>query len=154
MTGLVSPATGQLNNGSFDPNDCGPLTFSVSPASLSCANAGPSPTAVTLTVRDAKNNPATCITNVLVKHVTAPTLSTPPVNVTIEACDTIPAPVKLTATDACAGTSMVTPTQVSTQDPTGGLLKYNYVITRTWTSTDASGNSVSATRTITVKDTK
>jgi hypothetical protein len=153
-TGKAGISATQLNNGSFDPNDCGPLTFSVSPDTLTCANAGPSPTVVTLTVRDVKNNPATCTTSITVKDVTAPALSTPPVNVTIEACDTIPAPAILTSTDACAGTSMITPVQVSTQDTSGGFLKYNYTITRTWTSSDASGNSTSASRSITVKDTK
>ncbi|MCC6459240.1 MAG: HYR domain-containing protein [Saprospiraceae bacterium] len=154
VTGAVSVLPTQLNNGSYDPNDCGPLTYSVSPATLNCSNAGPSPTAVTLTVKDAKDNPATCSTTITVKDVTSPILSTPPVNITIEACDTIPAPVTLTATDACAGTSTITPIQVSTQDTTGGLLKYNYVITRTWTTSDPSGNTAVATRTITVKDTK
>ncbi len=153
-TGKVGIAPGQLNNGSFDPNQCGPLTFSVSPDTLSCANAGPSPTVVTLTVRDAKNNPATCTTSITVKDVTPPSLSAAPANITIEACDTIPVAVKLTATDACAGTSMITATQTSTQDTTGGLLKYNYVITRTWSATDPSGNTVSVSQTITVKDTK
>ncbi len=154
VTGKAGISSGMLNNGSFDPNHCGPLTFSVSPDTLTCANAGPSPTTVTLTVRDAKNNPATCTTSVTVKDVTSPNLVAPPANITIEACDTIPAPAILTATDACAGTLMITPTQVSTQDTSGGFLKYNYVITRTWIATDASGNSAVATRTITVKDTK
>lgn len=153
-TGKAGISASQLNNGSFDPNDCGPLTFSVSPDTLTCANAGPSPTAVTLTVRDAKNNPATCTTNITVRDVTAPALSAPPANITIEACDTIPAPAVLTATDACAGTFPVNAVQVSNQDTTGGQLKYNYTITRTWTAGDASGNSTTVSRTITVRDTK
>ena len=154
VTGKAGISSGQLNNGSFDPNHCGPLSFSVSPDTLTCANAGPSPTIVTLTVRDAKNNPATCTTSVTVKDVTAPNLPPAPANVTIEACDPIPAAVNLTATDACAGALNIVPTSVSTQDTTGGLLKYNYTITRTWVATDASGNSTVTTQTVTVKDTK
>ncbi|MBK8923051.1 MAG: HYR domain-containing protein [Saprospirales bacterium] len=153
-TGTAPVAPGQLNNGSYDPNDCGPLSFSVNPATLTCANAGPSPTVVTLTVRDLKNNPATCTTSITVKDITSPVFTGVPNNITIEACDTIPAAVKLTATDACGGTSMISATPVSTQDPTGGFLKYNYTITRTWSVTDPSGNSAVATRTVTVKDTK
>lgn len=154
VTGKVGLSPGQLNNGSFDPNDCGPLTFSVSPDTLSCLNAGPSTTTVTLTVRDPKNNPATCTTAVTVKDVTAPVLSAAPANITVQACDTIPAAVSLTATDACGGTSQVIATQVSTQDTTGGQLKYNYMITRTWSVTDPSGNTTTATQKITVVDTQ
>ena len=154
VSGKAGISASQLNNGSYDPNQCGPLSFSVSPDTLSCANAGPSPTVVTLTVRDVKNNPATCTTSVTVKDVTPPTLSAAPASITVEACDTIPAAVQLTATDACAGTSMITATQVSTQDTSGGMLKYNYMITRTWSVTDPSGNTTTATQKITVKDTQ
>ncbi|MEZ4940095.1 MAG: HYR domain-containing protein [Saprospiraceae bacterium] len=154
VTGKVGIAPAQVNNGSLDPNDCGPLTFSVSPDTLSCANAGPSPTTVTLTVRDPKNNPATCTTSVTVKDITPPVLSAPPANVTIQACDPIPAAVQLTSTDACAGTAMIASTEVSTQDTSGGIAKYNYMITRTWSVTDPSGNMTTATQKITVVDTQ
>ncbi|TNE69466.1 MAG: HYR domain-containing protein [Bacteroidetes bacterium] len=154
VTGEVGISPTQINNGSYDPNDCGPLTFSVSPDTLSCANAGPSPTTVTLTVRDAKNNPATCTTSVMVEDVTPPQLSAPPANITVEACDTIPAPVQLTSSDACGGTSMITATEVSTQDTSGGFLKYNYEITRTWETSDPSGNTAVATQVVYVEDTE
>ncbi len=154
ITGKAAIAPGQLNNGSFDPNLCGPLTFSVSPDTVGCAQAGPTPTIVTLTVRDLKGNPATCTTSVSVRDITSPILTGAPANITIEACDTIPAAVQLTASDACAGVSLVTATQVSTQNPLNGLMKYNYVITRTWTTADPSGNTAVVTRTITVSDTK
>ncbi|MDW8230690.1 MAG: HYR domain-containing protein, partial [Saprospiraceae bacterium] len=150
-TGKAPISASMLNNGSFDPNNCGPLTFSVSPDTVTCANLGA--TTVTLTVRDHKNNPATCTTTVTVRDITAPILTGVPANVTLEACDTIPAPPQLIASDNCAGTYPVTATQTSTQTPTG-LQKYNYTITRTWTTADASGNSVTVSQVITVKDTK
>jgi hypothetical protein len=150
-TGKAAISATALNNGSFDPNNCGPLTFTVSPDTLTCAHLGT--TTVTLTVRDHKNNPATCTTTVTVRDVTAPIIAGVPANVTLEACDTIPAPPQLIASDNCAGTYPVTATQTSTQTPTG-LQKYNYTITRTWTTSDGSGNSVTVSQTITVKDTK
>lgn len=154
ITGLAGILPTQLNNGSFDPNQCGPLSFSVTPDTVDCSNAGPSATAVTLTVFDLKGNPATCITNVTVRDVTSPILSGAPANLTVEACDSIPAAIQITASDACAGTSLVSATQTSTQTPAGGIGKYNYVITRTWTTSDPSGNTAVVTRTVTVQDTE
>ncbi|MEQ1743985.1 MAG: HYR domain-containing protein [Saprospiraceae bacterium] len=153
-TGKAPITPGMLNLGSFDPNMCGPLTFSVSPDTVNCAHVGPNPATVTLTVRDTKNNPKTCTTAVTVRDITSPVLTGAPANLTIEACDTIPAAPQLTATDACAGTYQVSATQVSNQNPINGINKYNYVITRTWQTADASGNSVVVVRTITVQDTK
>ncbi len=150
-TGKAPISASMLNNGSFDPNNCGPLTFSVSPDTVNCSHLGT--TTVTLTVRDHKSNPATCTTTVTVRDVTPPVISGVPANVTIEACDTIPAPPQLIASDNCAGTYPVTATQTSTQTPSG-FQKYNYTITRTWTTADGSGNSVTVSQTITVKDTK
>lgn len=150
-TGKAPISASMLNNGSFDPNNCGPLTFSVSPDTVNCSHLGA--TTVTLTVRDHKDNPATCTTTVTVRDVTPPVISGVPANVTIEACDTIPAPPQLIASDNCAGTYPVTATQTSTQTPSG-FQKYNYTITRTWTTADGSGNSVTVSQTITVKDTK
>ncbi len=150
-TGTATIAPNNLDNGSYDPNGCGPLTFSVVPDTLQCTHVGI--TSVTLVVRDHKNNSATCTTSVTVRDVTAPVLSGVPANLTVEACDTIPAPPTVIASDNCAGTYPVTAIEASTQAPSG-LQKYNYTVTRTWTTADASGNSVTATQTITVVDTK
>lgn len=158
LTVDLHPTTGKapinpmaLNNGSYDPNLCGPLTFSASPDTVNCSHVGT--TTITLTVRDHKNNPATCTTTVTVRDVTPPTISGVPANVTLEACDTIPTAPQLIASDNCAGTYPVTATETSTQTGSG-FQHYNYVITRTWTTADASGNSVAVSQTIVVKDTK
>ncbi|MCS6928222.1 MAG: HYR domain-containing protein [Saprospiraceae bacterium] len=150
-TGKVPLSASMLNNGSFDFNNCGPLTFSIAPDTLTCANLGA--TTVTLIVRDHKGNTATCTSTVTVRDVTPPIIAGVPANITLEACDTLPAPPQLIASDNCAGTYPVMATQTSTQTPTG-FQKYNYVVTRTWTTADASGNSVVVTQVITVKDTK
>ncbi|MBK9338585.1 MAG: HYR domain-containing protein [Lewinellaceae bacterium] len=154
VTGKAAIDPGVLNLNSFDPNMCGPLTFSVSPDTVTCAHVGPVPATVILTVRDLKGNPDTCKTAVTVRDITAPILSGAPANSTIEACDTIPAAVQLTSSDACAGISLVTANPVSTQNPVSGFQKYNYLITRTWTTADSSGNTAVVTRMITVRDTK
>jgi len=154
VTGKAPVTTTMLNLGSFDPNMCGPLSFSVSPDSATCAHVGPNPAVFTLTVKDLKGNAATCTTNVTVRDITSPILSGAPANLTVEACDTIPAAPQLTASDACAGTYLVAATQVSNQNPINGVNKYNYTITRTWTTADASGNTAVVTRTIVVQDTK
>jgi len=150
-TGKATISAAALNNGSYDPNNCGPVSLSVSPDTVNCAHLGS--TTVTLTARDHKNNSATCTTTVTVRDVTAPIITGVPANVTLEACDDIPAAPTLIASDNCAGTYPVTATQTSTQTPTG-FQHYNYVITRTWTTTDPSGNSTTVTQTITVKDTQ
>ena len=154
VTGKAPITSAMLNLGSFDPNMCGPLTYSVSPDTVRCIHVGPSPAAVTLTVRDFKGNPAICQTAVTVRDITAPILSGAPANLTIEACDTIPAAPQLTAFDACAGTYLVSAMQVSNQNPINGKFKYNYTITRTWTTADSSGNTAVVTRFIEVVDTK
>ncbi len=150
-TGKAPVGTASVNNGSYDPSNCGPITLNVSPDTVSCVHLGK--TVVTLTVRDHKNNSATCTTNVTVRDVTAPIITGVPANVTLEACSSIPVAPTLIASDNCAGTYPVTATQTSTQTPTG-FQHYNYVITRTWTTTDPSGNSTTVTQTITVKDTQ
>ena len=65
-------------------------------------------------------------------------------------CDAIPAAVTLTATDNCD-----TPATVTASDSrTDGACPNTYTITRTWTATDCSGNTATATQIISVQDTR
>ena len=73
----------------------------------------------------------------------------PPADVTVECADDVPAPVMLTANDTCEGDITVSPVP----DQTEGDCDNDFVMTRTWTFTDACGNSSSVTQKITVKDT-
>lgn len=145
-------------NGSHDPDNCSAaptpkkVTLSLSQSVYTCADL--SKTTVTLTATDNAGNTASCTASIKVIDVNAPVITgTLPANVTIEACvDAIPAMPALPAvTDNCSATVTV---NENTNQASSGVGKYNYVITRTWTATDTYGNTATASRTITVRDTK
>ena len=71
-----------------------------------------------------------------------------PGDVTVE-CDAVPATADVTATDNCDAAPVVTLEETITP----GTCTGQYTITRTWTATDACGNSSSASQTINVTDT-
>ena len=154
---------GTLNNGSFDQDGCGPVTFSfrlgsgpytyVPSLSFGCSNLGVN--AVVFAVTDVNSNTATCATTVKVKDVTLPIIANVPANLTVQPCTIIPSQVVLTAEDVCDTNVPVvateTTTQVSSLENCG---HYSYTVTRKWTATDDSGNTKTVTQTITVQDTQ
>src|SRR5262249_43861823 len=71
-----------------------------------------------------------------------------PGDISVE-CNAIPAPPTVTATDNCDPNPKVT----YSEQKINGNCPGNFTLKRTWTATDASGNTVSATQTITVHDT-
>ncbi|WP_345015160.1 gliding motility-associated C-terminal domain-containing protein, partial [Aestuariibaculum suncheonense] len=88
---------------------------------------------------------------ITVQDTTAPTfVESLPTDITVE-CDAVPTidDVVLTADDNC-GTATVAVEDVRTD----GSCTSSYSIARTWTATDACGNTVSHTQNITVQDTK
>lgn len=101
-------------------------------------------TVVTWTATDASGNTTACTQNIVVNDVTAPVLSGVPSNTTVS-CP-VPAPPTVTASDNCSTSLTVNYTQspASVNCTTGGI------ITRTWTTTDAAGNTVTQSQTITV----
>jgi hypothetical protein len=107
--------------------------------------------------RDASNNVAPTITQVITVHdITAPVVveNTLPSNLTLTCYDVVPLMPNVLFTDNCS-TPTINSTQVSTfvNNPENANY-YNYVITRTWSATDASGNvSSSVTQVITIVDT-
>ena len=151
VTGEAGINVGQINNNSFDMNDCGMITLGISQDSFDCDDLGVN--VVTLTVTDTSGNTATCSTNVTVRDVTAPVFVSVPPNVQVEACDTLPDFTMPDIQDLCDSNLDVIVDTVSTRD-TSGFAFYNYTITLTYTATDDSGNSSSATRVITVADTQ
>ncbi|WP_435132807.1 HYR-like domain-containing protein [Formosa sp. A9] len=103
---------------------------------------------VTFTATDNCGNTSTSMATVTVIDTTAPTPPTAPADVTVECSDDIPAMIDLTATDNCGEDITVTGVDaVNDADPC------NVIVTRTWTFTDACGNSSETSQIITVQDT-
>jgi hypothetical protein len=91
-----------------------------------------------------------CSKTVSVVDETAPVLSGCPANVTVDFCS-IPAPAPVTATDECPapGTQVIV-TFLETRS--NGQNGCSNVITRTWTASDACGNTATCGQTITIVD--
>ena len=149
--GDVGVGLSQINNGSFDPNNCGVLSYDVSQALFDCSDLGVN--VVTLTVTDLKGNTATCTTTITVKDVHSPVFLAAPASLTVESCELIPPVTTPVIQDTCDATPTVVFTQASNRD-SSGIGFYNYDITRTWVVTDDSGNTATHTQVINVRDTQ
>src|SRR6185436_12384669 len=104
----------------------------------------------TWTATDACGNSSTCVQTINVVDTTAPVLNVP-ANTTVE-CDADSSPAgtgSATATDNCDPAPVVTHSDATA----AGSCAQEHTITRTWTATDACGNSTSADQTINVVDT-
>jgi hypothetical protein len=105
----------------------------------------------TWTATDASGNSDTCDQIITVVDTTAPVITCPG-DVTIE-CDVDPIPANTggsaTATDNCDPNPVI----IFSDAETPGSCPQEKTITRTWTATDACGNSSNCDQTITVVDT-
>ncbi|NCT95011.1 MAG: HYR domain-containing protein [Chitinophagaceae bacterium] len=109
-------------------------------------------TSIEWTAKDAAGNKTTIIQLVVVKDGTAPVLNNLPVNITVT-CGGIPVPAAVTAVDNYDPSVSVNYSESSTRAASANVAGYyNYVITRTWTATDAAGNTTTAKQLITVSD--
>jgi len=79
----------------------------------------------------------------------APTFSGVPNDVTVQ-CNAVPAPASPSASDNCSTSVGISYNQTRTN----GNCPDSYLLTRTWTATDACGNVNTATQIITVRDTQ
>ena len=131
----------------------GSITWGDNRGTASWVGTCPTTITITFTATDACNNTASTSATFSIFDVTAPTLSGVPANVTVD-CDNVPAPATtVTAFDLCDSSPTLTMTQTSTQGSNPALCSYyTYVITRTWTATDACLNSTSQSQVITVQD--
>jgi len=108
----------------------------------------------TWTATDACGNSSTCLQIITIEDSTPPVI-TCPADLTIE-CDEDTSPTNTgvaTGTDNCSAVAeiLITTSDVSTQG-TSGCSQYDYTITRTWTATDACGNSSTCSQVVTVED--
>ena len=103
-----------------------------------------------ITARDICGNEVTITRTINVVDTVEPTLSGVPANELAD-CDgtaNIPSPANVTASDICDGNVPVSFSEVQQNMACAGA----YMIIRTWTATDACGNSTSQSQTITVGD--
>ena len=102
----------------------------------------------TWTATDACGNISTASQTINVQDVDAPVISALPASSTIN-CPNTPMFATPTVTDACGSSITLTSSDVTTPGACAG----SYSVTRTWTATDASNNSSTASQTINVIDT-
>jgi gliding motility-associated-like protein len=129
-----------------DPNPT--ITLQSSTAEANCLNDGYlRQITYTWTASDACGNTSAFTVRIRVTDNVPPVFTTFPPDQTVE-CD-VPVPfTSPTATDACAPPVTITHSEASLSQPCG------FIIERTWTATDACGNSTSRIQRITVRDTK
>ncbi|MCR4031324.1 MULTISPECIES: gliding motility-associated C-terminal domain-containing protein [Flavobacterium] len=119
-------------------------------ASATCANAGTYTN--TWTVKDDCGNTSDTFTQVInIQDTTAPTFTGAlPQDVTVS-CDAIPQAAEMTASDNCNGDLPIVFTETKSNIQNG--CPTNYILTRTWKTSDCGGNTASYTQIITVRDT-
>jgi hypothetical protein len=97
-------------------------------------------------------NSTTAMQTIDYRDTQAPTFTFVPPHITIECNNPLPSsPGTPTATDGCDPSVQIT---FNGQTSTPGSCPQQYVITRRWTAVDDCGNSVTATQSITVRDTQ
>ncbi len=121
---------------------------SVTGTDVSDGNSCPETITRTWTVTDACGNTTSTSQTILVHDLVAPVFAAAPAAVTVECLADVPAMTNLGYTDNCDPAGTV----IGTDGPlVGGAC--GGTITRTWTYTDACGNTASTTQTITIDDT-
>ncbi|TNE27893.1 MAG: HYR domain-containing protein [Bacteroidetes bacterium] len=145
-TGSATIAPSDIDNGSMD--NCGIETYATDITLLDCADLGQN--LVMLSVTDSSGNTASASAIVTVVDTVTPTLNNTPANITAYAdagqCGTIVQWPTITATDNCNSTNIIS------SSINGSLFSLG-VTTVTVTANDPSGNSTTASFTVTVLDT-
>ena len=104
----------------------------------------------TWTATDACGNTSTCLQTITIEDSTPPTIHDCAADITIE-CTASTDPTNTgitTATDNCDAAPVVTSMDVTME----GACAQEYTIDRTWTATDACGNTSTCLQTITIED--
>ncbi len=143
--GAASIVPADVNNGSYD--NCVFSVISVSPSSFTCSNVGAN--TVTLLVRDAANNSATCTSTVTVRDLTAPAITCKNITVDLDINGNhsiVGDDVLLSATDACGIATKIPTPSTFTCANVGTPVSVNVVVT------DVNGNSSACIAMVTVRD--
>ncbi len=144
--GMVTITGSQVNNGSTD--NCGPITFSVTPNTFDCTDLGDNP--VTLTVTDCAGNTSTCTAIVTVNPGSGLQANCQNVTIFLDAngnASVTPGQVNNGSGGGCSGgnlTFMLSQTMFSCSNVGNNIV--------TLTVTDQMGNTATCTATITVVD--
>jgi len=134
--------------GTATATGCGTVTVSSSDVlAASCGAAGT--ITRTWTANDGSPTPSTCTQLIQIIDNTPPVLAGVPAGFPV-GCNAVPPAANPTATDGC-GAAPVAVAFSETNVP--GACAQSFALHRTWTATDACGNSTSATQIITVQDT-
>ncbi|UOY05335.1 BspA family leucine-rich repeat surface protein [Muricauda sp. SCSIO 64092] len=140
-TGSATIAAADVDNGSFD--NSGTVTLSLDMDTFDCSGLGQR--VVTLTVTDGSNNTVTCTATVTVEDKISPTAGNPsPINV--ECASDVPVVDTAVVTDEADNCGTPTVTHIGDDTSTPGT------IIRTYRVSDATGNTIDVTQTITVRD--
>ena len=127
---------------------CGTVSYSESRITLSSDDCGNYTDEVTVIASDDCGNTSSITFLIGVEDDEAPVFDGVLPSDMEVACNNITAAATLTATDACTGTTEVTFTETIQAGACEGASE----ITRTWTTTDCSGNSAVHVQTVTVSD--
>ena len=128
-------------------DNCGEVTIEVSSEETAGDCDGSYTVTRTFTATDDAGNSTSATQTITVEDTTAPEFTSVPADYTVECSDEMPMD-DATASDNCSDVSITVESETIAGDAAG-----NYTIVRTFTATDACGNSTSASQTITVEDT-
>ena len=128
-------------------DNCGEVTIEVSSEETAGDCDGSYTVTRTFTATDDAGNSSSATQTITVEDTTAPEFTSVPSDYTVECSDEMPMD-DATASDNCSDVSITVESETIAGDAAG-----NYTIVRTFTATDACGNSTSASQTITVEDT-
>ena len=128
-------------------DNCGEVTIEVSSEETAGDCDGSYTVTRTFTATDDAGNSTQATQTITVEDTTAPEFTSVPADYTVECSDEMPME-NATASDNCSEVSIAVESETIAGDAAG-----NYTIVRTFTATDACGNSTQATQTITVEDT-